>query len=101
MLCDLGQQCLLGPVCSNTGGKFDNCKLLVSATSQSTLLAKNSFIVMLGVSRFIATPLQKHAYSNIKKISPPKTENFQVKNSDFFHISAQNIDCGYSLELPR
>ena len=36
-----------------------------------------------------------------KKISPPKTENFQMKNSDIFHISAQNIDCGYSLELPH
>ena len=24
-----------------------------------------------------------------------------MKNSDIFHISAQNIDCGYSLELPR
>ena len=30
-----------------------------------------------------------------------KNENFQIKNSDIFHISAQNIDCGYSLELPR
>ena len=29
-----------------------------------------------------------------------KTENFQIKNSDIFHISAQNIDCGYSLEPP-
>ena len=35
-------------------------------------------------------------------------ENFTIKNwkfsdkkSDFFHISAQNIDCGYSLEPPR
>ena len=27
------------------------------------------------------------------EISPPKTENFQIKNSDIFHISAQNIDC--------
>ena len=35
------------------------------------------------------------------KISPPKYENFQMKNSDIFHISAQNIDCGYSLEPPR
>ena len=26
-------------------------------------------------------------------------ENFQIKNSDIFHISAQNIDCGYSLEF--
>ena len=30
-----------------------------------------------------------------------KNENFQMKNSDFFPISAQNIDCGYSLEPPR
>ena len=30
-----------------------------------------------------------------------KNENFQVKNSDIFHISAQNVDCGYSLEPPR
>ena len=27
--------------------------------------------------------------------------NFQIKSSDIFHISAQNIDCGYLLELPR
>ena len=37
------------------------------------------------------------------------TENFttkkrgknQIKNSDIFHISAQNMDCGYSFEPPR
>ena len=45
--------------------------------------------------------LGKHAYSNIMKRSPPKTESFQIKNSDIFRISAQNIDCGYLLELPR
>ena len=45
-------------------------------------------------------PLWKHAYSNILKISLPKTESFQIKSSDIFHTSAQNIDCGYSLELP-
>ena len=45
--------------------------------------------------------LRKHAYSNILKILPPKNENFQIKNSDIFHISAQYIDCGYSLEPPR
>ena len=27
-------------------------------------------------------------------------ENFQIKKSDIFPISAQNIDCGYSLEPP-
>ena len=45
--------------------------------------------------------LRKHAYSNVLKISPPKNEIFQIKNSDIFQISPQNIDCGYSLEPPR
>ena len=49
----------------------------------------------------IVFSLQKQAYSNILKILPPKNENFRIKNSDIFHISAQNIDCGYSLELPQ
>ena len=34
-------------------------------------------------------PLQKHAYSNILKILQLKKENFQIKNPDIFHISAQ------------
>ena len=49
----------------------------------------------------IALTLRKHAYSNILKILPPKNENFQIKMFDIFHISAQNIDCWYSLEPPR
>ena len=44
---------------------------------------------------------EKHAYSNILKIWPPKKWKFLDKNSDVFHISAQNIDCGYSLEPPH
>ena len=39
---------------------------------------------------------------NIMEILPPKNENFQTKILIFFfHISAQNIVCGYSLEPPR
>ena len=34
------------------------------------------------------------------RILPPKNENFQMKNSGSFHISAQNKGCGYLLELP-
>ena len=30
-----------------------------------------------------------------------KNENFQIKILIFFHISAQNINCWYSLEPPR
>ena len=46
-------------------------------------------------------PLREHAYSNILKILQPKKGFFVIKNSDIFHISVQNIDCGYSLEPPR
>ena len=35
------------------------------------------------------------------KFHHQKPENFQIKNFDIFHISAQNIDCGHSLEPPR
>ena len=49
----------------------------------------------------VSSTLRKHAYSNVLKISPPKTDNFKIKKLIFFLISAQNIDCGYSLEPPR
>ena len=42
----------------------------------------------------LVKPLQKHAYSTILENFSPKNENFQIKNSDIFHISAENIDCG-------
>ena len=45
--------------------------------------------------------LRKHAYSNIYRKFHLQSENFQIKNSDIFYISVQNIDCGYSLEPPR
>ena len=42
------------------------------------------------------TPIQIY-----EKFHFQKTEKFQIKNSDIFHISAQNIDYGNSLEPPR
>ena len=46
--------------------------------------------------------LRKHAYSKyVLKILPSTNENFQIKNSEIFLISAQNLDCGYSLEPPH
>ena len=30
-----------------------------------------------------------------------KIKKIQIKNSDVFHFSAQNIDCGYAIEPPR
>ena len=46
-----------------------------------------------------------HHYENtpIKKYENCTTKNWKFldKNYDIFHISAQNVDCGYSLEPPR
>ena len=38
-------------------------------------------------------------YTDSSKVE--KTETFQLKNFDTFLIFAQNIDCGYKLELPH
>ena len=42
------------------------------------------------------TPIQIY-----RKFHLPKNWKFLDKNYDIFHISALNIDCGYSLEPPR
>ena len=42
-----------------------------------------------------------HLFKYIENFTTKKKENFQLKNSDIFLISAQNIDCRYSLEPPR
>ena len=38
--------------------------------------------------------LPKHAYSIYTENFTTKNENYQIKNSDIVHVSAQNIDCG-------
>ena len=59
-----------------------------------------------GVSKWNSRGSVEIHYENMPiqiywKVNHRKTENFQTKNSNIFHISAQNIDCGYSLEPPR
>ena len=67
---------------------------LVCVLCYLSLFACSSCVMWLSI--------RKHAYSNILKILPPTYENFQIKKkSDIFHVSVQNIDCGYSLEPPR
>ena len=46
--------------------------------------------------------LQKHTYSIYIENFTSKNWKFSDKKSDiFFYISAQSINCGYSLEPPR
>ena len=59
-------------------------------------IAQENIEIRKNITHYKDTPTQ------IYTISPPKTGNFQIRKiSDIFHISAQNIDCGYSLEPPR
>ena len=60
--------------------------------------------------RSLYVRMKKHRIQNHYENTPiqiywkfyyQKNENYRIKNSDIFHISAQNIDCGYSLEPPR
>ena len=37
----------------------------------------------------------------MENFTSKKLKIFRLKTLIFFHISAQNIDCGYSLEPPR
>ena len=72
--------------------------LFYSATIFHMYHLQFAFTVLLYSLCFLS--LRKHEYSNILKISPPKTESFLIKKSNIFQISAQKIDCG-SNEYPQ
>ena len=55
------------------------------------------FFILAEQCHYENTPIQIYWKFHHKK----KNESFQIKNSDIFQISAQNIDCGYSLEPPH
>ena len=63
-------------------------------SSQITIMKNNVVVYIVGI-------YYENMSSNRLKLLSPKTENFQIKKSDIFHNSAQNIDCGYSLEPTR
>ena len=46
-------------------------------------------------------PITKTSLFKYTENFTTKNWKFSDKNSDIFHISAQNIGCGYSLELPQ
>ena len=56
----------------------------------------STFLLILQSLHYGNTPIQIYRKFHLQKL-----KNFQMKNSDIFHISAQSIDCGYSLEPPR
>ena len=61
----------------------------------------NYYFESLSFNSMYEYSLRKHAYSNKIENFTTKKGKFSVKSFDIFHISAQNIDCGYPLEPPR
>ena len=45
--------------------------------------------------------MKTRLFEYTEKFTNQKEWKVSYKNSNIFHISAQNIDCGYSLEPPR
>ena len=50
---------------------------------------------------FFASITKTRLFKYIENFTTKKGKISDKNNSDIFHISAQNIDCGYSLEPPR
>ena len=78
------------------------CQFLLSSTFpmlvafNTTEHASAQKVVQSILKHYENTPIQIYW-----KFYNQKRENFQIKNSDIFHISAQNIGCGYLLKPPR
>ena len=103
LFCLRGMNILLkGDNCENCFAPFRKEKEFNPTTpplrSNFFLLEQTPFWKQLMCRR---TTLRKHAYSNILNILTSKKWKFSDKNSNISHTSGQNIECGYSLELPR
>ena len=70
--------------------RLSRCKGVYAALQTSVLYMKR-----LSRIHYENTPIQI-----CRKFHLKKTENIYIKILIFFHISAQNIDCGYALEPP-
>ena len=55
---------------------------------------------LLWICAFCVVIAKTRLFKYIEKFTTEKSK-FSDKKSDMFHISAQNINCGYPLEPPR
>ena len=88
--------------------QFENCNaLLIAPRHAKTCLCANADCEDHDQPRIIGTVEPNKVYITKTRLFKyienftSKNWKFSDKNSDIFHIYAQNIDCGYSLEPPR
>ena len=81
---------------------------LVGNTVPNSILINTIFCVLfllkqLHVNICCLSPLitKTCLFKYTERLITEKLKKIRQKNSNIFHISAQNIDCGYSLEPPR
>ena len=69
----------------------------VSLIQQILDISRDSKMSLSKIKHYANTPIKMYGKFHLQKTEKKKSD----KISDIFHISAQNIDCGYSLEPPR
>ena len=84
----------IGTISCKSGRRSKETNLKVNSKIRQPTCIMYCCTIWADYTHYENTPIQI-------RVLPPKTENFQIKNADIFHISAQNIDCGYSLGPPR
>ena len=76
----------------------DHFGLLTVILWKSIVLIVKNYAIALGFTR---SHYENTSIQIYWKVYHQKMAIFQIKKSDSFHISAQNIDCGYAWEPPR
>ena len=66
-----------------------------------SLLSENFQFLEMKFSIYLNSITKTCLFKYMESFTSKKTKIFQIKNSDIFHISAQNTDCGHLLGPPR
>ena len=76
-------------------------EILVQMTRPENLRSVYAFPVAITIYFTMIDITKTRLFKYIENFTSKNVKKNQIKNADIFHISAQNIDCGYSLEPPR
>ena len=87
---------LLGFDCMSVTANVQLC--LVTVCSSSLYLPGSSDCMLRDCGLYWITHYENKPIRIYRKFHLQKLKKIQINNCDIFHISAQNIGCGYSLE---